>query len=169
LLVLLLRVHRLNGILIRPWTSVLKVPMVSLWVQSRDHTPRYAAKLCCKTDCKTVVETVRKAVRTTVPELIPRPSCVENQGNHRIAPDKFRERSAGRIEPSQEIILKIICQNARNFPQDTPQSCLRSKNNDCSLILSEEHISLYLVNFIPPRSVIRGAAVSRIPIIAPYL
>ena len=48
MLVLLLRVHRLNGILIKPWTSVLKVPMVSLGVQSRDHTPRYAAKLSCK-------------------------------------------------------------------------------------------------------------------------
>ena len=69
-----------------------------------------------------------------------------------MAPDKLRERSAGRIEPSQEIILKIISHNSRNFPEDTPQSCLRSKNNNSSLFLSEEKISLYLVNFIPPRS-----------------
>jgi len=98
------------------------------------------------------VETVRKTVRTTVPELIPGPFCVETQGNHRMAPDKFRERSAGRIEPSQEIILKIISHNSRNFPEDTPQSCFRSKNNHSSLFLSKEKISLYLVNFIPPRS-----------------
>jgi len=69
-----------------------------------------------------------------------------------MAPDKIRERSAGRIEPSQEIILKIISQNSRNFPKETPQSCLWSKKNNSSLFLSEEKISLYLVNFIPPRS-----------------